>query len=330
MSHRRALLIGVPEYSSDAIQDLPFIRNDIRALKEALHSSGFQVELLGIEQNKSPSRGLILGAINRFCAAARHGDELWLCFSGHGLHYEGHDYLVPFDAEPHDPAIQDYLVPVDLGKKFEESAAGTIRFFIDACREGIELGTKSLLTLRPWSKGKLTRVKNRDLAVIFACEQGEVSRFVPGEQGFSLFSRALADTIRSEYPEKNFNALITSLQRRLDALADAHGKPRQTIRVRTEVDVHQTLFDKDGPQTPANPMNPARLRRVQNKLDERQEQWERISENIKAYNEDIENETRESVKIRWQRKRDKAYAERERIEQEMRELEDELDALRRR
>ena len=80
-------------------------------------------------------------------------------FSGHGIHYQGKDYLVPSDADLDDAeCIQDYLIPTDLGEivNLDSCNAQTIIFFIDACREGIKLAWKSL-SLASFGKGDRAR-----------------------------------------------------------------------------------------------------------------------------------------------------------------------------
>jgi hypothetical protein len=237
MSKRRALLIGVPEYNSELISNLGFIPADMERLHGALHKSGYRIKQVGVGDTLAPTQGNLRSEIHKFCSSAAAGETLLICFSGHGLHWEGRDFMVPQDASTEDDDIQSYLVPIDLHKIFERSRAGAILFFVDACREGVKLGTQGEITLRRWSSGEIQQAQKRSLAFIFACGEGEVSRYVPGTGGFSLFSRALADTLSPEDPAVTFSEIIESLQDRLNALADASGKPRQTVRVRQETGV---------------------------------------------------------------------------------------------
>jgi len=108
MPKRRALLIGVPIYHSDAIHDLLFISDDVKKLQEALESSGYHVTPIGLSEKAS--RSIIRGEINRFCTKADKDEDLLLFFSGHGLHYNGYDYIVPYDAAIDDNNIEEYLL----------------------------------------------------------------------------------------------------------------------------------------------------------------------------------------------------------------------------
>ncbi|MCK9441900.1 MAG: caspase family protein, partial [Methanothrix sp.] len=244
MPKYRALLIGVPEYDSDAIVDLPFIRNDIIKLEKALESSGYHVRSVGLKEN--PTANLIKQQIHKFCVKEKEpGETLIICFSGHGLHYDGIDYLVPFDAYTEDITnIASYLVPLDFTEVFENSAAAAIIFFIDACREGIELGSESVLNIVNWGKGKLKSIRNRDVATIFSCEPGEVSRYVAKPDGFSFFSRALAEVIQAECQASTFEEVIAEIQIKLNALTDSNDKPRQTVRVHLETFAGENRLSK--------------------------------------------------------------------------------------
>ncbi|MHB8117431.1 MAG: caspase family protein [Methanothrix sp.] len=240
MSKRRALLIGVPKYRVNCITPLPFIRNDLKILQEALESSGFKVEsIIGIGKHTA-TPGEIRGEIHEFCRKAEKSDILLLWFSGHGVHFEGNSYLVPYDARIDDPDLKPYLISVeDFRKEFENSKATTILFFIDACREGIELGTMSVSPFQAWSPEKLKLSKNRDVAFIYSCSPGQVSSFIrkkllkKGEinkrpKGYSLFSRAVAKAI-AESPATTFGETIEKIQEILNELADLYEKPQQTI-----------------------------------------------------------------------------------------------------
>jgi Tfp pilus assembly protein PilF len=249
MSKRRALLIGVPKYRIKDLLPLPFIKNDIRRLQGALESSGFHVLPIGLDRIPA-TPGEILGEISAFCREAINDDELLICFSGHGVNFDGESYLVPYDARVDDRNLKRYLISVeDFRSDFENSKAKTILFFVDACRQGIDLRTDTmaigLSPFKPWPLQKLQLSKDREVAFIFSCQEGEVSRFVRGPTGFSLFSRALAETFHIDSPAATFREVIEEIQRRLDELADKNDKPRQTIKISSELGPGDLrLFDR--------------------------------------------------------------------------------------
>ena len=239
MMSRNALLIGIPKYSFDAISPLLFIQDDIKLLQKALESSGYKVRSVGLDKNKPATPGIIRGEINEFCRSANTEDMLLLCYSGHGLHKDGIDYLVPYDARTDDTNIEPYLISLEeFSYVFENSRAKSILFFIDACREGLDLGEMGFISLKRWSKGKLQLSKEREVAFVFSCSPGEVSRFIATPEGFSLFSRALAETIDANNPARTFGEIISQVQTRLDELTVKYGKPRQKLRVRSESEIN--------------------------------------------------------------------------------------------
>ncbi|MEM9213179.1 MAG: caspase family protein [Cyanobacteria bacterium P01_F01_bin.150] len=243
MSKRRALLIGVPEYESEAIQNLPVVCNDLKLLHAALEKSGFGVRSLG-EDGQSYCRSKILQALRRECREAKGLDVLLLYFSGHGLHFRGKDYLVPFDAELDDPeAIDDYLVPVDLSREIDQAQAKTIIFVVDACREGIKLDFKDI-ALAGWSRGEMKQATRRSFVVVFACGPGQTSQYVRKEQGFSLFSRALAEVIDPQHAACTLKEVLDDTQVRLNAIASEHNKKSQKIYYSFESAVEEDIASR--------------------------------------------------------------------------------------
>jgi len=230
----RALLMGVPEYTNDAIPDLGFVANDLTSLSASLTNIGYEITQLGGAGKDSPTHNAIIHGINEFCRhEAQENEVAIIYFSGHGLHHKGRDYLVPGDATLGDEIIEQVMVPLDFAAACEQSRASAIFFFIDACREGVDLGEKA--TYQQWSEGKREQVGNQRSAYVFACGPGEVSRYVSGAEGFSLFSRALSDTLNTNSAlGMTFSRVRTEVQKRVDELADKYQKKRQHIRVVSE------------------------------------------------------------------------------------------------
>src|SRR5262245_35673612 len=140
MPSRRALLIGVPTYKPP-ITSLEFVRDDIARLQEALATSGYGVETLGVDGEEA-GLNTVRASIDDFLLSAQTDETLLITFSGHGMHYQGQDYLIPADAVlTRDDRITTYSLAVDFSRPIEESRAGAVLFFIDACREGVSLGT---------------------------------------------------------------------------------------------------------------------------------------------------------------------------------------------
>jgi hypothetical protein len=243
MKKRRALLIGVPEYENKKL-DLPVVRNDVENLHSSLEKSGFIVRTLGMGDKSETGRNKIAQALRRECRDAKGIETLILYFSGHGVHYEGKDYLVPSDADLDDPDLEDYLVSTDiLGDAIDDSDANTIIFIIDACRHGIELGIKGI-GLTDWSRGKVRKATRRSFVLVFACSPAQVSQYVGGEAGFSLFSKALAEVLDPQYPACTLEEVLKATQEKLNALVAEHKKKPQEIRRCFESAVEDDTFSR--------------------------------------------------------------------------------------
>jgi hypothetical protein len=59
MKNRRALLIGVPEYDSDKIDNLLIVNQDMELLHSSLEKSGFSVRSLGTGGEATSSQNKI-------------------------------------------------------------------------------------------------------------------------------------------------------------------------------------------------------------------------------------------------------------------------------
>ncbi|MBW4474909.1 MAG: caspase family protein [Stenomitos rutilans HA7619-LM2] len=243
MSKRRALLIGVPEYESDAIPNLPIVRKDLETLHTALEKSGFTVRSLGAD-GLSHGRSKIRQALIRECKEAQGIEILLLYFSGHGMHFQGKDYLVPSDAVlDYAEFVEECLVPIDLGDIVDQAGADTIIFFVDACREGVKLGFKDI-SLAGWSRGERRQATRRSFVLVFACGPGQVSQYVAGETGFSLFSQALAEVLDPQHFACTLRDVLDETQVRLNALASEHRKQPQKIYYAHESAVEEDISSR--------------------------------------------------------------------------------------
>jgi hypothetical protein len=194
MARRKALLIGVPEFRKKIIPVLKIVKQDIEILHQALKQSDYNVKIQGINNPLDGTRTAIIDGLTEICSETKSGDTLLIYFSGHGLHYQGKDYLVPSDASLGNPTrFPQNLVPVDFADIIEESKTETILLFIDACREGIDLGLKGSYAYA-WGEGKRKIAAKRNFITIFACQKGQYAQY-ESNPGFSLFTKALGEVL---------------------------------------------------------------------------------------------------------------------------------------
>jgi len=256
--NRRAILLGVPRYRDDAVPPLPILQNDFRELREVLIQCGFAIEVHGVDDaatndfRQGLGRNDVTAQVSKAIRDARQGEHLLIFFSGHGVHYKGRDYLLPADFFLDEKNFASYLVPLEFTHELEDSHASHIVFAVDACREDFQMGRKAA-QIR-WTRGKVQRANGKMIATIFACQSGEYSRYVPGSEGFSLFTRAFTHVLSAQ-PSVDF---ISALQSELDRLASQHSKPKQTITVRADLSGRLKLIDTVAwllPQEPRAPIS---------------------------------------------------------------------------
>lgn len=231
MAARKALLIGVPEYSN--FSDIPAALQDVRLLAADLASSGYDTTRVGIGAVQA-TPNVIKRAIHEFLSTLAADDVALVYFSGHGFHYNGYDYLVPCDGYPGCPAdeIDESFVRLDLARYAAKSRAETLVLVVDACREGMTLGPSKSIVLQPLGTPTQQATGQRKIHYILSCKPGEFSHYAPGPSGTSYFTQAFAEAVRAAHPARTIREVIGAAQRRLDELTAAAGVPSQEIRYR--------------------------------------------------------------------------------------------------
>lgn len=248
MQRFKALLIGASDYDAPGLPPLPFVRADLERLADALRSRGFETVDVA-ESPRGVTPNFVEGKISRLLSGAGRHDVLLIALSGHGVHIDGADYLLPEDA---DLDIVDRTgIKIDWARDLENTLAERVVFLIDACREGVDLGTMSSSNRR-WGKRKIRAALQRKVAYVYACSPAQLALYVrndeaiedsaaieavPGDS-FSLFSRAAADVVSEQPQVSSLDDLEAAIQRRIEKLHRAYAKKRslQTVRVLTDVD----------------------------------------------------------------------------------------------
>lgn len=248
----RALLIGVPSYKDERIKDLPFIEDDLSELAGALRGVGYEAEVHDLTQT---GRDEIESAVEIFFQEAKPEETLLLFVSGHGIHHQDMDYLVPRGALTRVHDFPGKCVPIDFGQYAERSRAGDVAVFVDACREGIDVREKSVSNVMRWSDVRVRRVGDRHYCHVYACSKGEFARYATaGHSTFSLFSRALSTLVADESGPSTLGELQERLQTVLDQLTSEHECQRQQVRVRTESNIDDfVLFARPDRGVPLDP-----------------------------------------------------------------------------
>ncbi|MGW0822085.1 HD domain-containing protein [Streptomyces sp. NPDC002845] len=251
MPQHKALLIGASDFDDPSIGRLPFVRDDLQRLREVLIGRGFlQADIL--ESRYGTTQNTVRGAVHRFLRDAGRGDTLLILLSGHGVHFDGKDYLVPEDATSDTRPFTDSCIEIGWQKEVEASPAERVVFLVDACREGMELDTKAIPGTRRWQPPKIISTLRRKVAYVHACAKPQVALFVresdvlrPGfdvgtqeGESFSMFSRAVSDVIIGDPHALRLREFAQQVQERVNTFHRAYGKPQapQQVMVTCETD----------------------------------------------------------------------------------------------
>ena len=129
-AHRYALVIGNDNYQS--VTPLHNARADARAVAAALRGVGFKVTL---EQDVTLEK--LKAALRSFKSQISGGDDAVFYFSGHGVQFDGTNYLIPTDLVPQNQEqVMDDAVP--LQRVLDDLRDQRARFalaIVDACRD---------------------------------------------------------------------------------------------------------------------------------------------------------------------------------------------------
>jgi len=135
-ARRLALVIGNDTYKS--VEPLRNARQDARAVAEVLKGVGFEVTL---KQDLTLTG--MKAALREFKSHVNGGDEVVFYFSGHGVQFDGTNYLVPIDIVPeNEQQVADDAVP--LQRVLDDLRDQKARFslaIVDACRDNPFKGT---------------------------------------------------------------------------------------------------------------------------------------------------------------------------------------------
>ncbi len=234
MSRFRALLLGVAEYDDSSITSLPCVTSDINQLTTAFEARGYVVE--GTESSGRIGRTRLRGMVRKFLETAKPEDALVIYLSGHGAYHDGVTYLIPTDADLSDDMGEMAVSLSGWYGAIEDSKAAAVLFLVDACREGFS-ETKSVTRDR-WGADKTWQAQRRQVAWIFPCAEGQVSRWVQTDgsevsEPFSLFARALLGALSNPAAPRTLDGLVDSLRANMAELTRKYKKPDQSIRVVT-------------------------------------------------------------------------------------------------
>jgi uncharacterized caspase-like protein len=211
--HRVALVIGNSAYESARPLSNP--GRDAKAVAAALRQVGFQA----VRLENDLSRERLIDALRAFAKEADSADWAVIYFAGHGIEFDGGNYLVPVDARLEtDRDVQVHAVSVDLVLGAVAGAKKLRLVLLDACRDN------------PFPR-KMGRTIGRGLAglepaaaagtlVVYAAKHGDVALDGTGEN--SPFAAAFVNQLQK--PGVEIRKLVGLLR---DEVMEATGRRQQ-------------------------------------------------------------------------------------------------------
>ena len=246
---RVALVIGNSSYRN--AQPLPNTLNDARDMTGALRKVGFEV-VDGLDLDK---RGMDQ-AVTRFARLARDADAVLFYYAGHGLQFNGENYLVPVEARVEDEVSVQYettrLNDVITALGF---ARGVKIMVLDACRNNPfvrQLASKQATRSFAVGNGLAPIARAQGMVVAYATQANDVAADGAGRN--SPFTAALVQEIQTPGLE------IASMFRRVQKVVHDATGGRQTPelslsllgdfylnREETDADVWRAIRASDDP-----------------------------------------------------------------------------------
>jgi tetratricopeptide (TPR) repeat protein len=216
---RKALLIGAENYGDGGFPSLPAVRRDIELMQEALTASGYEATVCNADTVRNA--GELDKKICDFCKSGTADDIRLLYFSGHGLLANNSDWIIPAGTSRQDAARPTQRVATDLSNIVADSKVGLVLFIIDACRDPVD----SAVTKGAGGQGEWIGIANPSegrFARYFGCAANQVCQVmsggVQGDQPTSLFTRALAATLRTG-DAVSLGELMPAVERRCEELS---------------------------------------------------------------------------------------------------------------
>jgi uncharacterized caspase-like protein len=186
---RVALVVGISDYAYSPLLINP--TRDAAGVSRSLRDSGFEVV-----QVLDGNRADLTGALERFYELADDAEAALFFFAGHGLQFEGVNYILPRDAAPKNSTRlkQETIALQDVISAMEQRAHVTL-VFLDACRDN-PFAEQLQRSLRGADRSAVApqglapmQIRNPDTLLVFAAAPGRTAS--DGAGGNSPFTTAL-------------------------------------------------------------------------------------------------------------------------------------------
>ncbi|NES19248.1 MAG: hypothetical protein F6K41_10045 [Symploca sp. SIO3E6] len=145
MAKNWAIAIGINHYSN--LQSLEYAQRDAQSMEDFFRQeAGFEEVFLFTDDSPAIPTSTVsiptqptFGHVRRFLRSQfeepllEPGDNLWFFFSGHGVRYDNHDYLLLSDTDPGDVKYTALSINY-VTQRLRRSGADNVILLLDACR----------------------------------------------------------------------------------------------------------------------------------------------------------------------------------------------------
>lgn len=226
-----ALIIGINHY--DFLQPLKYAKRDAQLIQQLLcDEAGFERVFLFSDdspdiggESTRPYRANLLQCLQQLFAQPflTESDNFWFFFSGYGMRYADHDYLIPADGNPDD--IVNTGISINyLTECLYSCGTDNIVMVLDACRQEQKLRGERF-------GGQTQQIANQTgITSILSCSPYESSGEIDALQS-GAFTYALLEALGMQGQCATVPRLRQYLRFRVPQLVEHYKYPLQTLDI---------------------------------------------------------------------------------------------------
>jgi uncharacterized caspase-like protein len=236
---RVALIIGNSNYKNTPSLLNP--QNDAADVAQALRAIGFQVALKIDAEKRQMDQ-----AVAQFARDANDADAALFYYAGHGMQFQGRNYVMPVDAELQDEISLRYeMTAIDDVKVALERSNGVKIMVLDSCRNN-PLAAKLVRSIStatrdvPNVQGYARPEKTRGMIVVYATQADDVANDGAGRN--SPFSTAFLKEIKE--PGLEIGTMFRRIGADVYQATDGQQSPELSISLVPEYYLNQAETDQ--------------------------------------------------------------------------------------
>jgi len=236
---RVALVIGNGRYANTPQLVNP--ANDAEDVTRGLGALGFKVTLL-----RDAGKRAFDTALAQFARDARGADAALFYYAGHGMQYEGRNYVMPVDAVLRDEISLRYeMTSVDDVKAALEESKGVKILVLDSCRDNplAEKFARSIVAKTrdlPRTQGLAPPERTNGMVIVYSTQADDVAHDGLGRN--SPFSQAFLKELA--VPGVEVGVLFRHVEEDVFASTDGRQSPELSISMAPEFYLNQGETDR--------------------------------------------------------------------------------------